>query len=421
MSYLTLPNGIPNFSKAVFSLWFRVPRESVIAASTHSLPTDDENFFMMQHVLPLLTYGVVQTNANYQLMYKDIVGTKPPGSDIVVIQPVGYQRHTPYEVDPCMIGLVCSDDGMFNLAFNIQMGDKGSYQSLIWFVTGLDYVEDSTEGNIPGSGFVGTGTGAYKTTIVDGTYGIQDAQNEFFYVETEISLEPDKWHHLLLSFDVDGSLTVGEHPSSDCQLWYAIDDVDYRGPENMGPFRDAPDDGLGSNTILTSNVYRQSGVIPPEGGRLFFNNYIAEPSGSYSPQSIPSNGSELGFPAAAHYMEGIFRCEMAEFQMWTGVTLDTDINSNRRVFIDEDGNPVSPTEGATENDPRGPAEKLLGKKPDVLLHGSSNWKIGKNTGTTGIEINSAGEEILIPGGQFIPTGGIEKYKPEPALTETPTA
>jgi hypothetical protein len=415
MSYLKLPNGIPDFSKAVFSLWFRVPRESVIAASEHSLPTDDENFPMMQKILPLLTYGSIQTNANYQFIIDpDIIGPYPgEGTPPTLAQPVGWEAHTPYEVDPCLIGLHCYSDGTFDMVFNIQTGDHGSYDSLQWFATSLDYVAGAQDQMLtPGTGFVGQAFGpdtgyGLKSTIADGTYGIQDAQNENFNVITDISLEPDTWHHVLLSFDVSGDLTIGPKPSSDCRLWYAIDDVDYRGWENLGPFR-AEDDGLGENTIVTQQVDHQS-YFDDSKQPLFFNNYVPLPSGNYSPGLIPASGEELGLPAASHYVDAIFRVEMAELQIFTGVTLDTGDASNRAAFV-KDGKPVDPTGTA--------ASAILGKKPDVLLHGNTNWQDGDNTGTLGVTIADDGTMTKLPGGQFTPVAGIEKFKPEPALEET---
>jgi hypothetical protein len=53
---------------------------------------------------------------------------------------------------------------------------------------------------------------------------------------------------------------------------------------------------------------------------------------------------------------------------------------------------------------------VLGK-PDILLHGNSNWQKGKNTGSTGV----TDQDELILAGQFQPIAGIEKFKPEPAL------
>ena len=98
---------------------------------------------------------------------------------------------------------------------------------------------------------------------------------------------------------------------------------------------------------------------------------------------------------------------MAELQIFSGVTLDTSIEANRRAFVgyDEEGSsrlkPVDPKQ----------AEDLLGKKPDILLHGSTKWQQGKNTGSLGID--TVGEEI--PSGQFTPTGEIKKYTPDPSI------
>jgi hypothetical protein len=92
---------------------------------------------------------------------------------------------------------------------------------------------------------------------------------------------------------------------------------------------------------------------------------------------------------------------MAEFQMWTGISLDTGEEENRRLFIDferdDKGDPVD-----EELKPVAPkvAEKALGKRPDVTLHGSSKWKAGRNAGTAG---------------QLKPTGRIITYKPDPNL------
>ena len=55
-----------------------------------------------------------------------------------------------------------------------------------------------------------------------------------------------------------------------------------------------------------------------------------------------------------------------------------------------------------------------------MLHGNSNWQAGYNTGTLGvaIETDPDGTETVtkLPGGQFTPVAGIEKYKPEPSLS-----
>jgi hypothetical protein len=400
MSYLTLRQGVPDFSKAVFSLWFRVPRESVIRASSQSLPTDAEGFFMMQGVLPLVTFGRMQENKNYQPIIVDIVHGSPPENPVHIFQAISAEPMQAYEVDPSYIGLLCLDDGSFFLDFNIQMEIFGTYNSLFWFVTRLDYSPGGDTS--PGSGQVGD----YVATIADGSYSVQEAQPEWFRVTSTQTFESDKWHHLLLSFDVDGTSEIGSaHPIGSCQLWYAIDDVDYRGWENMQPYRDE-DDGLGDNIIVPRNVYNYSGGSGED--NLVHNTYVAPPSGSVPSGQVPSKNAEFALPAASRHVEAICRVEMAEFQMWTGVTLDTGINRNRHAFVDADGKPVDPT--GTEDD-LAPAVKLLGKQPEVMLHESDNWQDGYNTGTLGVRDQS----VKIPAGQFTPVAGIEKYKPEPEL------
>jgi hypothetical protein len=60
------------------------------------------------------------------------------------------------------------------------------------------------------------------------------------------------------------------------------------------------------------------------------------------------------------------------------------------------------------------AAKLMGRKPDILLHRSGNWKQGRNTGTLGVD--ASGKPI--PSGQFGHFGTILKYKPDPSISES---
>lgn len=106
--------------------------------------------------------------------------------------------------------------------------------------------------------------------------------------------------------------------------------------------------------------------------------------------NIPVNGYPIGVPASAHHLAHNTGVEMAELQIWANKTLDTSDAKMRRLFIDENGKPVSPDAAA----------EVLGK-PDVLLHGSENWKVGKNTGASV--------------GQFNPTAKIESFLPDPQL------
>lgn len=116
--------------------------------------------------------------------------------------------------------------------------------------------------------------------------------------------------------------------------------------------------------------------------------------------SIPIKGNSIGIPVSAHHLKHNTGVEMGELQIWANQTLDTGDAAMRRLFIDKNGKPVNMKK----------AEEALGK-PDVKLRGTSNWKIGKNTGTAGMD--SAGK--LIKAGQFKPTAKIEKFKPDPQI------
>lgn len=412
MSYLKLEKGIPDFSKAVISLWFRVPKESAVAKS-HAATGVDPLLF----TLPLIIFGKSQKEQPIRYLYGD-VSDDPAHPFEAFYGWVEDAGRPAFDVGPSWIGVMPNRDesGTFDLEFNLQLDTYGSYSSL-GFV-----VEAPAIYTVSSSGIAG-----WTITPKDTSPTIAYGPPEYFYVLTagrtspadsthSLRLEPDKWHHLLLSFDLTGELSVGQpYPKSACKMWYAIDDKDYRGAENLQPNRDMEGsfwglDDLGPNVIVTKNIYVNSHGSTTSSD--FFGVPVPLPSGNYTPSPIPTNGQEFGIPGTLTYVEDIFRVEMAEFQMWTGVTLDTGIEKNRRAFVDKNGEPVDPT--ATEDDPA-PAEKLLGKKPEVLLHGSGDWKTGYNTGTLGIKIETDGTITKLSNGQFKPTGGIEQYDPDPSL------
>lgn len=123
------------------------------------------------------------------------------------------------------------------------------------------------------------------------------------------------------------------------------------------------------------------------------------------PFTIPTNGHPIGIPTSTHHLNHNTGIEMAELQIWSGKTIDTGNVAMRRLFIDAEGKPVDMNE----------AEAVLGK-PDIKLHGSDNWKTGKNTGTTGVH-ETEDDTITIPEGQFEHHAKIDQFKPEPQLNK----
>ena len=61
------------------------------------------------------------------------------------------------------------------------------------------------------------------------------------------------------------------------------------------------------------------------------------------------------------------------------------------------------------------AEEIFGRRPDILLHTSKNWKQGKNTGEIGFDREAEGDAQIIEEGQFETFGEIKKWMPDPRL------
>lgn len=302
------------------------------------------------------------------------------------------------------------------------------------------------------------------------------------------------WHHVLLSFDLSGSVdahATDDSNSSDtrvvttsCRGWLAVDDKNYTDAQLQRPVK-YPDfwnmtllpgmggqlgglfgttgvhtrptirPPLGPNDIIPQSAFLvgasgsprrgmvqsydsyaglSNGFYPeiPEGdfyslvwsGNLWPlygrgiapGPWLAEfnpprpnepppesfdlPQFSGGPFIIPCNGHPIGLPATTHHLKHNTGVELAELQIWSGKTIDTGDVNVRRLFVDKDGKAVPPATAA----------QVLGE-PDILLHGTSNWQNGKNTGTLGIDSNGK----LKSTGQFKPMAKIDPFTPEPML------
>jgi hypothetical protein len=248
-------------------------------------------------------------------------------------------------------------------------------------------------------------------------------------------LAADHWHHALIAVELKPIAAIGLEPDDEtisgiegeyidvaCRLFIAVDDVNYTGYDLSTYY---PLDYSDLNGVVTKDALRVAGhhgSNEPEGG--------SAPAYSIAAPEVPSSGEAIGIPATTDFTDRILPVEMAELQIFVDVVLDTGDEANRRAFIDADGVPVPPIgprvldpatgepilddDGNPVRDPA-PAEALLGKKPEVLLHGSGNWIVGNNTGAADEGLDpDTGEPVADPG-DFTPTGQIVAYMPGPSL------
>lgn len=419
MSYLHLPSlNMVDIKKGTISLWFRFSQDSVDKAALYKSPkSHPEAPDIFDSTIPLVTFGRKVTAKVYDSIGKTWTGPVLPDSTApppTVSAPQVDEVEGEFHCAPSHIGIICGETP--TLVMKFQTGTRAKVQGLHGQITDVTWIPvyDVYEPH---------------ETIEDVSY-IEVGEPESFLIVPTFTVDVDQWHHLLVSFDFSTDVDVvafeGEAATEDelrektiksfCKVWFAFDDENKKGKDNIGNNRDASFRSISGWTPADKN-----GVIPMNAEAAIFTyvkppvkdplDHVAEsPEYHWVASPLPINGGPVGLPASADYVETIYHCEMAEFQFFGNLVLDTANMNNRRMFVDGDGKPVPPDE----------THELLNRRPDILLHGSGNWQTGHNTGSSGVEIDSDGTMTDLPAGQFKRIAGINKYKPEPAL-ETGTA
>jgi len=543
MSYLNLPNGLPDFTKAIISFWFRVPLKTLQKArdayATFNFPnipfSVDGNltnggvrYTTMAGIVPLVTFGRPQTtnfystppvaagsytNTTYRWNGSGPGGEFNPGPWVVLSSVTSSYSTQPaalalsdWQLPPCYIGVECipaadaSGEDLYTLKIHLQM-DKSDSSNRV----GLAYSEASatvpdpftqysaegfSSGGFHGPGFEKDGAwGHYLWTndehlIIDGytppltdqyfptfwpplatntfTSNYEDVSNtdlapEFFELGGQessrstdtwaLAITPDHWHHVLFSIDLSNEINThgrtwreandgappdpASNTTSATQAWIALDGVNIdkdgmsefwpNGLTTESPGYSDPNALLSAYAYWTTQTvarFHSQSVLSGNNSYVIENNTgIVKPTFSYTSAGLPSAMAAMGFPATPDQVDNIYNIELAEFQMFTGIALDTSDPTKLRLFIDANGKPVPPNQktnpdtGQTSGSIEG-----LGQQPDIMLHGSSNWKQGTNTGRTGVMIDpDTGKTVANPKGQFTPTALITPYKPDPSL------
>jgi hypothetical protein len=331
---------------------------------------------------------------------------------------------------PTFIGV--DKDG--NIAVHIQTGDVGVASNLAQTMTSYDLVFTETD---PGFFTVAVETefrnfSASHLTYPDslGNGGLPADEGNPGSDLKGFTVTFDEWHHLLLSWDIrDGNASHGrthfvegeKYIDETSLLYCAFDDVNKSGDELPGI---RTDEMAGQNETISYGTWAIEGQSslsgapgepsPPTYSVEFKTGVKAD--GIYIPATLeynltypPYSGAGPDNSTGNPTVRPVRRIEMAELQIFAGITLDTSLVINRRAFVDSHGDPVDPEV----------TEKMLGRRPDVLLHGTSDWQSGANTGSTGtMRMTEGDDDKIIPAGQFTPTALIEKFEPDPSLHES---
>lgn len=414
MSYLHLPSiSLADFSKGTISLWFRFSQDSVDHAKQHNAsyqPPDFGDFASGPSIfasgIPLLTFGRKVMAQTYGFVPH--AWTMPTG--VIGATTFDSVQKSDAPAEPSHLGITLDFNNKPVLEMVFQMATRAQVQGLGTEATDVHW-ELSASG------------GSYEQyqTVKDISY-IRTAQPETFKIVPQFTIDTDKWHHLLVSFDFSNSVHVvalpnytGDNVEGDaiqtvCKLWYAFDDENKTGRDNMGEswaYR-GPNDVVPVTALQAAFGYFPSDPPISSTGKPLVTGELYDGEYHWTASPLPMNNGPVGLPASADYVSTIYHCEMAELQFFAGLALDTGDINVRRAFVDAEGDPVDPEE----------TERLLGRRPDILLHGTSDWQDGANTGSTGTIRMTEGDDTVIPAGQFTPIALIEDFEPDPSLHET---
>jgi len=208
-------------------------------------------------------------------------------------------------------------------------------------------------------------------------------------------IKPDQWHHVLVSWDLgisnschgNGGGNIASFVDSYSKMWCAIDGVDQSGsqlPSNWIGTRDGSGD---PNGICTSWTLQYAGGRSGSSYSIYFSTGI-QADGIFipaEPEYTRYFNQEQGFGGGSEPVRPIYRVEMAELYIWSGLVLTSDKASK---FINSTGGPMPP-------------ESLPFDQPTIRIHGTQAWLKGNNSGHLA--------------GDFSRVGTIVAFKPDPQI------
>src|SRR6266550_6443758 len=299
-SYLS--GSVTPFQKAIISLWFRAPAEALSSLKTFQTLNNGG-------VLPLLTFG--KTSKTYEVItrptgggsYDEILYYTPTGHcDWTVLDRIPHNLESTGsensegpsrgDTDPSHLGIYKKDNGKYGLTLFLLTANVGdglgfglnSSSSVSSFGTGGATGEELDCGTESHWDF---GTNSFEsrgvapdnpqvisfTAVDDGGVALGSRGNDFYTALDGITVQPDTWHHLLLSFDVSprthaestsADSTLGDYGDSFSQrpdflnhpgkIWAALDNVNHTGSSLRQISSEYVEKFIGPNEFASNNA-----------------------------------------------------------------------------------------------------------------------------------------------------------------------
>lgn len=364
----TLRNSALNFNIVTMSLLVRIPAATIAAAETKYGALDSVTGYWLG-VVPFLTWGE-QTTGTSTSVGSVLLGNSGPGCGELDLFGTQVVDEGEFPQGPGYIGLRCDPgaDGPV-IEVHIPAGIPASCTNTT-VVTSDVIIEPSP-----------VCTQEYIDS--DASDARDEARDDWFGANSDTIVEADTVYHILISWDLSGgSATQGDGAPTECitaysMMWMAVNDVNKTGDDLPMVWPGGDFDVNGHVSDVTGTY---AGVADRSTGPV---------SVTLAVGTVPTNPLCIPGPAEIDVTGGgtdepVLNIQVSDFQIFTGIALDTSVEANRRAFITSGGDPVSPSVAAT----------LMGKDPEVYFRTFNDWQNGINRGTAG---------------NFTPTGTIDEF------------
>lgn len=319
MSYLHLPSvNLADFNKGVISLWFRFSQDSVKNAKAYGQSYARPDFgdgalgpAIFRATIPLVTFGRKVMADCYGTIAH--VWTQQAGGATLTATTFDSVFKGEAPCEPSHLGLEVQNNGNVTLKMIFQTATRAQVQGLRTEATNVYWAQP-------------TPTGPYQSydEVRDISYILTELPEQFEIIP-KFNVDIDTWHHLLVSFDFSTSVDVmafaGSLGSEEeilnatvrsyCKFWYAFDDENKNGQDNMG-YGWVPQNANGIVPVTAKTAafdYNPYDIPVDAVGNPITTGELYAPEYHWTATPIPMNSGPVGLPASAEYVDTISHSE----------------------------------------------------------------------------------------------------------------